>query len=212
VKSPPYFITLEGIEGVGKTTQLAYLSDFLQQQHIPHVTTREPGGTELGEKLRTLLLSEINLGYDGELLLMFAARAEHIQQVIRPALARGEWVLCDRFSDASYAYQGTGRGIAYERIAQLEQWVQGDLRPDLTLLLDAPVTTGLERVQQRRPSTDRFEREQDFFFEKVRQGYLKLVDLHPHRYKVIDAAMSLEKVTEQVFSIINQLIGNLDVT
>jgi len=212
VKSPPYFITLEGIEGVGKTTQLAYLSDFLQQQHIPHVTTREPGGTELGEKLRTLLLSEINLGYDGELLLMFAARAEHIQQVIRPALARGEWVLCDRFSDASYAYQGTGRGIAYERIAQLEQWVQGDLRPDLTLLLDAPVTIGLERVQQRRPSTDRFEREQDFFFEKVRQGYLKLVNLHPHRYKVIDAAMSLEKVTEQVFSIINQLIGNLDVT
>jgi len=212
VKLPPYFITLEGIEGVGKTTQLAYLSDFLQKKSIPHITTREPGGTELGEKLRTLLLSEINLSYDSELLLMFAARAEHLQSVIRPALARGEWVLCDRFTDASYAYQGAGRGIAHERIAQLEQWVQGDLRPDLTLLLDALVTTGLERVQQRQPSIDRFEREQHFFFEKVRQGYLKLADLYPHRYQVIDAAMSLERVTEQILTKIDQLIGNFDVT
>ncbi|OQW94704.1 MAG: dTMP kinase [Beggiatoa sp. IS2] len=209
MKLPAYFITLEGIEGVGKTTQVTFLSDFLRQCPIPHIITREPGGTELGEKLRALLLSDTALCHDSELLLMFAARAEHLHQVIQPALARGEWVVCDRFTDASYAYQGAGRGIAPERIAQLEQWVQADLRPDLTFLLDAPVTTGLQRVQQRHHpgQSDRFEREQQLFFEKVRNGYLKSATLSPHRYRVIDATVSVERVTEQLLTVIMKLLS-----
>ena len=147
----PLFITLEGTEGVGKTTNLEYLKTLLDESAIQYIVTREPGGTPLGEALREMLLGENFKGMsdDTELMLMFTARAEHIAQVIRPALARGEWVVCDRFTDATFAYQGGGRQLDMQRIARLEQWVQGDLRPDLTLLLDAPVEIGRERAGKR---------------------------------------------------------------
>jgi dTMP kinase len=193
------FITLEGGEGVGKSTNLEFVRQHLEATGKSVTVTREPGGTPLGEQIRALLLDHRHDGMsaDTELLLMFAARAQHIAQLIHPALARGQWVLCDRFTDATYAYQGGGRGIAAERIALLETWVQGALRPDLTLLLDAPVAVGMARAG-RRGMADRFEREELAFFERVRHSYLDQARRFPERYRVIDAGQALDAVQDQL--------------
>ena len=189
------FITVEGIEGVGKTSNLACVQDFLTAQGKDVVVTREPGGTVLGENIRELLLGHKHDGMadDTELLLMFSARAEHIDKVIKPNMKAGRWVLCDRFTDATYAYQGGGRGIDMERIAQLEDWVQGSLRPDLTILLDAPVKLALDRAAKR-SAPDRFEKERHEFFERVRRAYLKLASARPDRYLTVDTTPPLEAV------------------
>ena len=202
------FLTLEGSEGAGKSSNLVFIEDFLRSTGIDLITTREPGGTGLGEAIRELLLDHRNTSMldDTELLLMFAARSQHIHELILPALARGQWVLCDRFTDASYAYQGGGRGIAIERIAQLEQWVQGELRPDMTLLLDIPVEQGLQRAGQR-SEPDRFEREQEQFFQRVRQTYLKRANAEPERYRIIDAAAPLEQVQQQLDAVLTQIVA-----
>ena len=193
------FITIEGGEGVGKSTQIAGLRDWLGARGIEVVMTREPGGTPRAERIRELVLatSAEPMPPVCELLLMFAARSSHIENVIRPAVDRGDWVLCDRFTDATYAYQGAGRGVDTKQIATLEQLVQGDLRPDLTLLLDAPVEVALARAKSRNLAldvTDRFEQEQRAFFERVRQGYLTRAQRHPARFAVIDATASLDMV------------------
>lgn len=181
------FITVEGIEGAGKSTHLAAIRDLLQAAGHTVVLTREPGGTPLGEGIRQLLLRP-DLGPmspDTELLLLFGARAEHLARVIRPALAAGQWVLCDRFTDATYAYQGGGRGLPAERITTLEQWVHGDLQPDLTLLFDLPIATGLARVAHR-GAEDRFEQEERAFFERVQSAYRARAKGFPGRFRVID--------------------------
>ncbi len=198
------FITLEGSEGSGKSTNLAFIHQQLQAAGLDVVLTREPGGTPLAEKIRELLLDKHNttMHSDTELLLMFAARAQHLNELILPALERGQWVLCDRFTDATYAYQGAGRGIDNERIAQLEQWVQGELRPDLTFFLDLPVSQGLARANER-GEPDRFEREKIDFFERVRQGYLDQAERHPQRYRLVDASQSLEQVQAQLTQLIS---------
>ncbi|MEC4747815.1 dTMP kinase [Methylomicrobium sp. Wu6] len=190
------FITLEGGEGVGKSTNLIFLHDFLKVRNIPVVITREPGGTPLAEKLRALLLDKNgeSIAATTELLLMFAARAQHIRHVIEPALAKGEWVLCDRFTDATYAYQGGARHMELSTIAWLEHLVQGSLRPDLTLLLDAPAETGLARARERRGEADRFEAEKRQFFEDVRLAYLKQAEQHPERIKIVAADRPLPDV------------------
>ena len=200
------FITVEGIEGVGKTTNIGYVQQALQSAGHAVVLTREPGGTPLGEAIRGLLLDPHHTGMDPvcELQLMFAARAEHLARVIRPALAEDQWVLCDRFTDATYAYQGGGRGIDTTIIARLEQLVQGDFRPDLTLLLDVPVEVGLARASGR-SDPDRFEQEQVDFFERVRQVYLDMAAANPDRYRVIDAAQSLENVRQQLTAVLADL-------
>ena len=193
------FITLEGIEGVGKTTNREYIRSLLERGGNACIETREPGGTPLGEALRTMLLEHRHEGMssDAELLLMFAARAEHLHKVILPALESGKHVLCDRFTEATYAYQGGGRGINANRIAELENWVQGELRPDLTIILDAPVTIGRERAGQR-SEPDRIEKEQNDFFERVRHTYLELAAHYPERIAVIDAAVAIEQVQDQI--------------
>jgi dTMP kinase len=192
------FITLEGGEGAGKSTSLAFVREFLEQAGRHVLITREPGGTALGEKIRELLLhGRDNMDVDTELLLMFAARAEHLARVIRPALADGVSVLCDRFTDATYAYQGGGRGVSAARIRVLEDWVQQGLRPDLTLLLDLPVEQGLERAGQR-SAPDRFEREKIDFFERVRNRYLAAAASEPQRIRVIDAARDIPQVQAQL--------------
>lgn len=200
------FITLEGGEGVGKSTNLAFVGECLAAAGKTVRVTREPGGTTLGERIRAILLDRGAEGMDvgAELLLMFAARAQHLAQVIRPALARGEWVVCDRFTDATYAYQGGGRGVAVERIAELETWVQGELRPDLTLLLDAPVELGRARVGGRGGEFDRFEREQLVFFERVRTAYLARAQREPARFRLIDASRPLNEVQAQLRQILNE--------
>lgn len=205
---PGKFITLEGGEGVGKTTNLACIEAHLRVKGIDVRVTREPGGTPLGEDIRGLLLGHRHDGMasDTELLLLFAARAEHLTKVIKPALAAGLWVLCDRFTDATYAYQGGGRGIARQHIAQLEQWVQGDLRPDLTLLLDVPIAVGLQRAGDR-SAPDRFEREQSAFFERVRATYLELATLNPQRYRIIDTTQPLDEVQHVLGSVLDAYIG-----
>lgn len=199
------FVTVEGSEGAGKTTQLAFMRDFLGRQGYPVMLTREPGGTGLGEELRSLLLGhrDDGMALTTETLLMFAARAEHLERVIRPALAAGQWVLCDRFTDATYAYQGGGRGLPMAQIAILENWVQGDLRPDLTLLLDVPVAMGLARAGKR-GMADRFERETVDFFERVRATYLDRAQQYPDRYRIIDAAQSVDQVRVEVESLLAQ--------
>ena len=203
------FITVEGIEGAGKSTCLNLIRDCIRQHGWPLEVTREPGGTELGEDLRELLLGHRHEGMadSTELLLMFAARAEHLHAKIIPALSSGKWVLCDRFTDATYAYQGYGRGIELERIAVLEQWVQRGRRPDLTLLMDLPVETGLERAG-RRSEPDRFERQTLAFFERVRNGYLSLARAEPERFRVIDASQSLHEVSEQVSAEIHAFLAD----
>ena len=199
------FITIEGSEGAGKTTQLVFMRDFLERRGYPVTLTREPGGTGLGEELRALLLDhrDDGMALTTETLLMFAARAEHLERVIRPALAAGQWVLCDRFTDATYAYQGGGRGLSGAKIAVLENWVQGDLRPDLTLLLDLPVAIGLVRASKR-GMADRFERETVEFFERVRAAYLNRARQQPERYRIVDAAQPVEKVQAAVENLLTQ--------
>lgn len=201
------FITVEGGEGAGKSSNLEFIRNLLNSAGKQVVFTREPGGTPLGEAIRDLLLGHQHTGMadDTELLLMFAARAEHLQQKIIPALQQGQWVLCDRFTDASYAYQGAGRGLASERIASLEQFVQGELRPDLTLLLDLPVEQGLARAGQR-SEPDRFEKQEMSFFEKVRAGYLEIAAREPHRVKIVDASKGLEAVQQQIDSIVTAFL------
>lgn len=202
------FITLEGGEGAGKSSNLVYIEEQLREAGVDLITTREPGGTALGEAIRSLLLDHRNTSMldDTELLLMFAARSQHIHELILPALERGQWVLCDRFTDASYAYQGGGRGIAFERIAQLEQWVQGSLRPDMTLLLDIPVEQGLQRAGER-GELDRFEREQTAFFQNVRAAYLQRAEASPSRYRIIDAGAPLEQVQQQLAGELSQILA-----
>ena len=193
------FITVEGIEGVGKTTNIGFIHQQLQLAGRDVVLTREPGGTPLGEAVRGLLLDPEYTGMDStcELQLMFAARAEHLAKIVWPALEKGQWVLCDRFTDATYAYQGGGRGIDTGVIARLEELVQGDFRPDLTLLLDVPVAVGLARANKR-GALDRFEQEKVEFFERVRSAYLDMAKRYPERYRVIDAGRPLELVQQQL--------------
>lgn len=201
------FITLEGSEGVGKTTNLEHIQKLLTEKNIDFIVTREPGGTELGEQLRELLLGHKHDGMadETELLMMFAARAEHLDKVIKPALNKGQWVLCDRFTDATYAYQGGGRGIALERISILEDYVQGDLRPDLTLLLDAPIEVGRERAGKR-SAPDRFEKEQVDFFNKVRDMYLNRAKQDPERMKIVNAAAELDDVKQQITTYLDAFV------
>ncbi|MFC5696320.1 dTMP kinase [Pseudomonas sp. GCM10022186] len=201
------FITLEGPEGAGKSTNREYLAERLRNQSIEVVLTREPGGTPLAERIRELLLapSDEAMAVDTELLLVFAARAQHLAGVIKPALARGAVVLCDRFTDATYAYQGGGRGLPEARIALLESFVQGDLRPDLTLVFDLPVEIGLARAAAR-GRLDRFEQEQRSFFEAVRQTYLKRAQAAPERYKVVDASVSLAEVQRGLDRLLPELL------
>lgn len=205
-----YFITLEGGEGAGKSTNLALIETLLREAGCEVVVTREPGGTAVGERIRDILLhaQDLHIAAETELLLMFAARTQHLQQVIAPALASGKMVLCDRFTDASYAYQGAGRGIATERIAQLEFWVQGELRPDLTLLFDIPVEQGLARAGTRSPA-DRFESEQQAFFERIRLQYLARAEAEPKRIKRIDAAQGLEAVQQDVRHIMKNFLSEV---
>ena len=193
------FITLEGIEGVGKTSNLNFIRQQLEDAGHECIVTREPGGTSLGESLRELLLShsDENMSPDAELLMMFAARAEHLAKVIRPALEAGKTVLCDRFTEATYAYQGGGRQLDVSKISDLETWVQGDLRPDLTVVLDAPVEVGRARAGQR-SAPDRIEKERDDFFQRVREAYIELSVNNPQRICLIDASVELEAVQAQI--------------
>jgi len=204
------FVTLEGPEGAGKTTNREYLAERLRERGVEVQLTREPGGTPLAERIRDLLLapSDEPMAVDTELLLMFAARAQHIAQVIRPALARGAVVLCDRFTDATYAYQGGGRGLPESRIAELERFVQGDLRPDLTLVFDLPVEVGLARAAAR-GRLDRFEQEGREFFEAVRQTYLRRAADEPRRYHVLDAAQPLARVQADIEALLPNLLERL---
>ena len=201
------FITVEGIEGAGKSTQLDVIGQFFEQQGIRAVVTREPGGTPLGEAVRELLLNPDNLGMstDTELLLVFAARAEHLHKVVRPALESGHWVLSDRFTDATFAYQGGGRGIEAARIAALEEWVQGDLRPDLTLLLDVPVKAGMARIAGR-GQPDRFEREDGGFFQRIRASYLQRAAAEPRRFRRIDASAPVDQVSREVLNAVGAML------
>nr|WP_087147401.1 dTMP kinase [Crenothrix polyspora] len=206
---PGKFITFEGGEGLGKTTNLPFVQDYLQRRNIQVISTREPGGTPLAEKIRQLLLNTEGetLSEHTELLLMFAARSQHITHVINPALAKGCWVLCDRFTDATYAYQGGGRGINTETIAWLEHWVQAGLRPDLTLLFDAPIEIGMTRAAQRGGKVDRFEAEKLSFFEQVRQAYLTRAQQDPKRIKIINAQQSLVDVQQALSTKIDELLS-----
>ena len=201
------FITLEGGEGVGKSTNMLFIKQLLEDAGISVVTTREPGGTEFAEKIRTLLLENRDeaVSEQAELLLMFAARAQHIHHKIQPALSRGEWVLCDRFTDATYAYQGGGRNMDVKMIEWLENKVQGELRPDLTLLLDAPIHVGMDRAGKR-GKLDRFELEEHTFFERVRTAYLQRAEQNSQQIKLINAAQSLSKVQSEITIAIQKLL------
>lgn len=203
------FITLEGGEGAGKSTNLRFIQAWLQQQGLEVVVTREPGGTELGEAIRGLLLDKQyqTMTPSCELLLMFAARAQHIETLIKPALTQGKWVISDRFTDATYAYQGAARGLGFERIAPIEDWVQQGFAPDCTFVFDLPVEIGMRRVQSRGGEIDRFEQEQASFFEQVRQAYLTRAQQHPARYCVLDAAQNLADVQQDIEQQLQLLIA-----
>jgi dTMP kinase len=202
------FITFEGTEGVGKTTNMDFVEQLLVARGIKLIRTREPGGTPMAERVRAILLDAESEPIDpeAELLLVFAARAQHLARVIRPALGAGTWVLCDRFTDATYAYQGGGRGLSNERIGALEAAVQGDLQPDLTIYLDLPVATGLERIEA--SDRDRFEREQQAFFERVRSAYLQRAKVHS-RFRIVDAGRPLADVQTSIASVIRSFIDDL---
>ena len=198
---PGKFITFEGIDGAGKSSHIDSVVDFLRRHGLSVVSTREPGGTPLGEKLRELLLSEA-MHLETEALLMFAARREHLAQLIEPALARGDWVVCDRFSDATYAYQGGGRGLDKTKFAQLEQWVHGHLQPDLTFLFDLPPAVAGQRIAAQGRQLDRFEQERADFHSRVRQAYLERAAQSPQRMVVINADQRLEEIREQIEGIV----------
>lgn len=196
------FITLEGIDGAGKSTHLGWLESILRERGHNVIVTREPGGTPLGEKLRELLLDSSGaMNAETETLLMFAARREHLDKVILPALERGDWVISDRFTDASFAYQGGGRGLATQKLDDLERWVQGEFQPDLTLYFDVAVEVGKRRINAIKPA-DRFEKEQDAFFERVRGAYLERARKFPRRIHVIDSNQSLQEVNKSLDRII----------
>ena len=197
------FITFEGVDGAGKSTHLAWFTDALRQRGTDLVLTREPGGTPLGEKLREILLHE-PMHAETEAMLMFAARREHLEQVIRPAMEQGTWVVSDRFSDASFAYQGGGRGVSIAKLEQLERWVQDDLQPDLTLLFDIPIEVARQRLASN-ASLDRFELEQGEFFERVRQAYLARAAKKPQRFIVIEAEKSISEVKQKLSEVISTL-------
>ena len=205
-----FFLTLEGAEGVGKSTNIEFITQYLEQRGIDYVLTREPGGTQLGEKIRELLLAvhEESMSELTELLLVFAARAQHLDKIIEPALAAGKWVVCERFTDATFAYQGAGRGLSMETIGELESMVQGELRPDLTLILDLDPEIGMQRASNR-GELDRFEREQMSFFRHVRQGYLDIAQAEPERCTVIDAAKSLEDVKLDLLAALEQGLSKI---
>ncbi|MBK7415514.1 MAG: dTMP kinase [Dechloromonas sp.] len=198
------FITFEGIDGAGKSSHVEWLAERVRQQgHVVHVT-REPGGTPLGEKLRELLLNEA-MHLETETLLMFAARREHLAQVIAPALSRGEWVVCDRFTDATFAYQGGGRGLDRGKLQQLEHWVHEDIQPDLTLLFDLPLDVARERIALASRVLDRFEQERADFHERVRQAYIDRANHNPARIRVINAQRSMEDIRKSLEQIISSL-------
>lgn len=204
---PAAFVTLEGVEGAGKSTQIPYIRALLEASGITVHCTREPGGTELAEAIRGLLLDPgYSVGIEEELLLMFAARASHLRESIVPAIGRGEWVLCDRFTDASFAYQGGGRGVDQAVIASLEQFVQKDTRPDHCLLFDLPVEQGLARAKSR-GEQDRFELEEVAFFERIRAAYLQRAAAMPDRYSVIDASKPIDEVKMQIEHVISDLVS-----
>jgi len=205
------FITVEGGEGVGKSTNIAFIAEQIRAAGIELICTREPGGTEIAEAIRQLLLQKRaeSIAEMAELLLVFAARAQHIAYVIEPALAQGQWVLCDRFTDATFAYQGGGRGLNIDAITQLEQLVQRELRPDVTFLLDAPVEIGRARVDAR-GAADRFESEQQAFFERVRAAYLQRAQIESERFRVIDAARPLAEVQAQLHAVLTPLLRRGD--
>lgn len=201
------FITFEGVEGAGKTTNIAYIAEKIEDAGHQILLTREPGGTTLGEVIRDILISKDlpEMHHDTELLLMFAARAEHLQRKIIPALAEGKWVLCDRFTDATYAYQGAGRGIDAKHIEILENLVQGSLRPDYTFLFDLDADVGIARAQSR-GETDRFEQQHIDFFNRVRTQYLKIAGSDPDRYRVVNAQYDLQTVQQQIDKLLSHII------
>ena len=202
------FITLEGIEGVGKTTLMKFLAEYLHQHEIPLLVTREPGGTPLADDIRHFLLSEHEetVQPETELLLMFAARAQHVQNVLRPALKAGKLVICDRFTDTTYAYQGAGRGVNKAKIEMLENVVQDGLKPELTVLLDAPIDICLERIKARK-KTDRFESETKQFFQKARNAYLEMAAAEPERFYVLNADQSIETLGAELLKILQPVIN-----
>lgn len=204
------FITVEGVEGAGKSTNIAYLCDCLAESGIDYVATREPGGTPFAEAIRDLLLHCDAEDVDGvaELLMIFAARAQHLSKLIKPTLTEGKWVVCDRFTDATYAYQGGGRKLGMDKVKTLEALVQDDLRPDKTFFLDIPVKQGMQRIEGRQV-LDRFEREEVSFFEVVRASYHKLIAQEPGRYAVIDASLPLDQVQRQIRSEVERMLGSL---
>ncbi len=205
--SPGRFVTLEGVDGAGKSTHVEWMARWLGERGVDLCLSREPGGTALGERLRELLLDPAQqVDAEAEALLMFAARKQHLAQVILPALARGQWVVCDRFTDATFAYQGGGRGIATSRLAILEEWVQGRLQPDLTFYFDVPVEVARARLLASR-SPDRFEQEQAAFFERVRAGYLARARSDPGRIRVVDATQPIEDVRGVLAMGLEQLLG-----
>lgn len=198
---PGKFITLEGVDGAGKSTHLGWLVEYLRAQGKTVVQTREPGGTPLGEKLRELLLHD-PMHLETEALLMFAARREHLELVIKPAVARGDWVVCDRFTDASFAYQGGGRGLATEKLELLENWVQEGFQPDLTLLFDLPIAVAAERMAGAARQLDRFEQEQSDFHERVRAAYLARAAQSRKRIRLLDGSQSIETIKKQLEEIV----------
>ncbi|MCH2356151.1 MAG: dTMP kinase [Pseudomonadales bacterium] len=205
------FLTVEGVEGVGKSTHIETIKNFLDERDIPCILTREPGGTPVAERIRELLLAvheDEALCELSELLLVFAARAQHLERVVKPALAQGKWVICDRFTDATYAYQGGGRGLDVAIIAGLESLVQGELKPDLTIILDLDPRIGMRRASER-GELDRFEREQIEFFDKVRRTYLDIAAADPQRCVVIDAASDLATVSADLLKILNSSLLKL---
>ena len=203
------FVTLEGIEGAGKTTAADFITKYLAKANIDYILTREPGGTEIAEKIRQVLLNhhQEKMHPDTEMLLYFASRAQHLHRVIIPALEEEKWVICDRFTDATYAYQGGGRGLSQEKISVLEGWVQGDLRPDYTLLLDVTAKKGFGRIKKDR-ELDRLEIEQEQFYENVRTCYLDRVQKEPGRFRIVDADKSIEEVYKQIENILQQIISD----
>ena len=197
------FITFEGMDGAGKSTHLDWFADTLRHRGLDVVVTREPGGTPLGDQLREILLNHA-MRPGTEAMLMFAERLEHIELVIKPALRAGKWVVSDRFSDASFAYQGGGRGVEWDKLRQLEQWVHPDLQPDLTLFFDVPVEIARQRLENN-ASLDRFEQEQADFFERVRSGYHKRISENPRRFAVIDAGLTVQLVKQTLEEIIKSI-------
>ena len=202
--APARFITFEGIDGAGKSTHIAFVADYLRKQGVQLVCSREPGGTSLGEKLREVLLHE-KMHLETEALLMFASRREHIAQVIAPALARGEWVISDRFSDASFAYQGGGRGMDLRKMEQLEAWVHPELQPDLTLLFDVPLEVARARLDATR-ELDKFEQEQADFFAATRNAYLRRAAQFPERFRIIDSSQSIAAIQIELAHLLDALL------